>query len=138
MYNQHQKQIQREMTKQIFFRRSCLTNKIVWICHAPTKGAARLAYWRACKRELERVKHWSNTVARRCANIARFRSDCTAEIPITAEFTPEQVSAARQLQSIEKHESEYHSDFYDHIIEERRQREETRELRRRTRELGYV
>lgn len=126
------------MTKQYFLRRSCLTGKIVWIYRASSKGAARHAYWKACKREMERVKHWSNTVAKRCSNVTRFLTDSTAEIPLTAELTPEQTAAARQLQSISKSEAEYHSDFYDHIIEEQRQRKEHRELRRRTRELGYV
>ena len=119
-------------------RRSCLTGKIVWIHKTTTKDAARHAYWKACKRELERVRQWSNTVAKRCSNVTRFLTDCTAEIPLTTELTPEQTAAARQLQNISKSETEYHSDFYDHIIEEQRQREETRALRRRTKELGYV
>ena len=106
-----------------FVRRSCITGKIVWVCHTTSKGAARLAYWRACRKELERMRQWTKTVSDRCSNIMRFLSDCTAEIPITSSLTTEQTAAARKLKALGPRKEEYHTDFYDHIVEERRRRE---------------
>ncbi len=115
-------------------RKSCLTGKAVWIYRGPSKNAARIAYWRACKKEIDRVKHWGNVVAQQCSNAARFLADCMAEIPINAELTPEQAEAARKLQSIAKREKECYRDFYEHIMEERRRREEDKEYYRKLRE----
>ena len=85
-------------------------------------------------KELERKKNWGETVARRRANIARMLSECTSELAIDAQLTPEQAEAARKLQSLCSKGTEFQSDFYDHIMEERRRREEDREIRRKMRE----
>ncbi len=119
-----------------FIRRSCLTGKIVWIYRGPSENAARMAYCRACKKEMVRIKQWSQTLAKRAANIAHFLSDCTAEIPITAEFTQEQTNAARLLQTLGRQQSEYHRDFYEHVMEEQRQKQEIKEIRRRMKANG--
>ena len=103
-------------------RKSCLTGKAVWIYRGPSKNAARCLYYRVCKREMARIKHWSERVERRRSNIARFLSDCLAELPINAELTEQQTDAARQIQYLEKMELECHRDFYEHILEERRKR----------------
>lgn len=115
-------------------RRSCLTDNAVWIYRGPTHNAARKAYWIACKAEVERVEHWREHVALRTANISRLLSECLAEIPINAELTPEQKKAVRQLQSLMKKGIACHMEFYEHIMEQRRRREEDREIRRQMRE----
>ena len=82
------------------------------------------------------MKEWGQTMAKRAANIAHFLSDCTAEIPITAEFTQEQTNAARLLQALGRQQSEYHRDFYDHVMEEQRQTQKIKEIRRRMKANG--
>ena len=114
--------------------RSCLNGNAIWIYRGPSKESARIAYWRACRKELERKKNWAERAARRRANIARMLSECTAELALDANLTPEQAAAAKQLQSIAGKGADFQSDFYDHFMEERRRREEDREIRRKMRE----
>ena len=92
------------------------------------------AYQRACKKEIERMRNWSERMAQRTARITRFLTDLLADKPIDAELTPEQQEAAKELQAISKKQLEDRSEFYDHIMEERRRREEDREIRRKMRE----
>jgi len=101
-------------------RRSCLTGDAVWIYRGPSQEAARMAYFRACRKEMERMKHWAKAAARRCANAARMLTDCTSSLPRTAGMTAEQKEAARQLQAIVKREHPRRSEFYEHIMAERR------------------
>ena len=115
-------------------RKSCLTGKVVWIYCGPSKNAARAAYWRACQKELERVRLWNEKMQRRRASIRRFLNDCTASLPIDAEMSPDQKEAARQLQAIERKGPDCDKGFYDHVIEERRRRAEDGEIRRQMRE----
>lgn len=115
--------------------KSCLTGQVVWIYQGPTKGAARLAYWHACRREMERVKHWNETLAQRRRNIQRLLScDSSSSTVLDTGLTDEQREAARQLLAIGKKETDGRSEFYNHIIEERRRRNEDREIRRKMRE----
>lgn len=118
-------------------QRSCLTGQAVWIYQGPSKVAARLAYWRACKRELERVRRWSEILAQRRRNIQRLLSyDSSSSTVLDAGLSDEQLEAARQLLAIGKNETDGRSEFYNHIIEERRRRSEDREIRRKMRERG--
>lgn len=105
-------------------RRSCLTGNVVWIYRGPSHTAAQEAYRRACKKELERVRKWSKVAARRCANVARILTACTERMPLTADMTAEQRESARRLQAISKQEQPCHREFYDHIVEEARRRNE--------------
>ena len=114
--------------------RSCLTGKVVWIYRGPSQEAARKAYFRACKKEIEHVRSWAERMAQRTASITRLLTNCLADKPIDAELTPDQQEAAKELQAISKKQLECHSEFYDHIMEERRRREEDREIRRKMRE----
>lgn len=106
----------------VVIRRSCINDKPVWIYMGPSEGAARLAYWRACKSEVKRIKNWSKTVARRMKNISTLLTNCTASLPMMEAMTPEQEETVRQLQSIGKNEFACHRDFFEHIMEERRRR----------------
>ena len=114
--------------------RSCLTGRAVWIYRGPSREAMQKAYQRACKKEIERMRNWSERMAQRTARITRFLTDLLADKPIDAELTPEQQEAAKELQAISKKQLEDRSEFYDHIMEERRRREEDREIRRKMRE----
>ena len=120
--------------KVTIIRYSCLTGKAVWVYRGPSKGAACLAYWRACKAEIERVHHWSDIVVQRADGIRRLLTQCMADKPIDAELTAEQKEGARQLMAISKKPPVCDREFYDHIMEERRRRAEDREIRRQMRE----
>ena len=115
-------------------RKSCLTGNAVWVYRGPSERSARLAYWRACRNEVERMKRFGTAASRRCANIARLVSDCMEYIPINVELTERQRDAARQLQSIQKKDVACHREFYEHIMAERLRRKNDREIRRRMRE----
>lgn len=112
---------------------SCVTGEAVWLYQGPTRQAARVAYRRACERELKRVHEWDKMIAERKANIKRLLSDCMAEIPISASMTLGQQTAARQLLSIAGSAFPCCRDFYNHIVEERRRRDEDRRLRQQRR-----
>ncbi len=115
-------------------RRSCLTGQAVWIYQGPSKVSARLAYWRACRRELERVKHWGETMAQRRRNILRLMScDSSSSSVLDASMSDEQQAAARKLLAVAKMETDGRTEFYNHIIEERRRRSQDKEIRREMR-----
>ncbi|MBR5395766.1 MAG: hypothetical protein IK144_11920 [Bacteroidaceae bacterium] len=118
-------------------QKSCLTGQAVWIYRGPSERSARLAYWRACKRELERVRQWGETLAKRRSNIQRLLScDSSSSSVLDAGLTAEQIEAAKQLLAIGKRETDGKTEFYNHIIEERRRRSIDREIRRKMRERG--
>lgn len=106
-----------------FIRRSCLTGRAVWIYRGPSEHAADESYRRACIREIERVRHFSDMAATRTRNISRLLNDCMDGIPFTAELTPQQREAAEQLHSLMSRGA-YVSEFYEHIVEERRRRKQ--------------
>ena len=101
-------------------RYSCLTGKAVWIYRSPSNGAMWLAYWRARKQELERVRNWNKTMAQRKSNILRLLSDCTASVPITDDLPPDKRDAAQRLRRMAEAPKSCHRDFYNHLKEERR------------------
>lgn len=113
--------------------KSCLTGTAVWIYQGPSRNAARLAYWRACKKEVERVGRLAEAAERRRANILRMLSELTAGMPATAEMPPEKKRLARQLLALAERKIPAGA-FYEHIMEERRRREEDRRIRRQMRE----
>ena len=114
--------------------KSCLTGKAVWIYQGPSKEACRRAYGRACKRELEFVRHWEERVERRRAHLRKLLADCTASLPVTGEIPPEKRAAAKVLADMAEERQECYTGFYDHILEERRRREEDRRIRQAMRE----
>lgn len=104
-------------------RRSCITGKVVWVYRGTPQGHEK-AYWRACRKEVKRVRMWMQKVNERRRNISRFITGCMSALPLTHEMTKEQKEAAKELQRIEKNEQPCHRDFYDHIMEETRRRNE--------------
>ena len=67
------------------------------------------------------------------SNITRLLSECMRDIPIDAELTPRQKDAARMLKNIVKKGFACHREFYEHVIEERRRRQEDKEIHMRMR-----
>lgn len=119
-------------------RRSCITGNAVWIYQGSSKSSAQTAYWKACRAEIERVRNWASTAARRMANIERLLNDCLAEIPINAELTQRQQDAVRRLQAIERKNFACNRDFYEHILEERHRRKQNKKLRIKMRERRKI
>ena len=115
-------------------RHSCITGKLIWVYRGMSRHAGRDAYYRACKREIERVKHWPEYVAERKAQILKLLNDCLAKFPIDYVLTPEQKKAARTLMKIAEEEPECDMEFYNHVMEERRRREEDKRIRQQMRE----
>lgn len=115
-------------------KRSCLTGKAVWVYQGKSLNAARKAYWVARKKEIERVKNWPKTAEAYTAYIRNFINSLLEKIPINCELTPDQREAIRELKALEKKGIECDLEFYNHIMEERRRREEDREIRRQMRE----
>jgi hypothetical protein len=113
---------------------SCLTGKAVWLYRGPSRGAANVAYWRACKKEIEYVRQWPRYVAERKAFYEGILNGCLASLPIDAELTPSQKAAAKVLRKLADEKLPCYMEFYNHIMEERRRREEDREIRRQMRE----
>ena len=105
--------------------RSCLTGKAVWIYQGSSVAGAKLAYWKACKKEVKRVRMWMQKVNERRRNLRRFISECTASLPLTVELTLEQKDSAHELQFIDKDNQSCHREFYDHIMEEARRYNES-------------
>ena len=114
--------------------RSCITGQVVWIYRGASYEASRVAYWRACQKEIARVKAWPSYVARQRRAIRRLLAECQANIPLTAEMTPEQKRAAQRLQDMARAPQPCDREFYNHIMEERRRKAEDHEIRRRMRE----
>jgi len=128
----------RRTHKVTIIRYSCLTGKALWVYRGPSKRAAAAAYCRACQKEVERVNRWSDTMQRRKSNIMRMLNNLTASVPIDGELSPEREAAARQLLSMAQAKVTCYMEFYEHIMEERRRRAETREIHRQMRDREDV
>ena len=117
--------------KVIVLRKSCLTGKVVWLYRAPSQEAIWKAYSRACQAELERRSQYDEMQERRKANVLQLLAECTSA---AGEMTPEKKSLARQLRALSKEMPPFQSEFYDHVVEERKRREEDRLIRQQMRE----
>lgn len=115
-------------------RKSCLTDKVVWIYRGPSEAAAKRAYYRARSKELERVRHWQEVTSRRRSNINALINYTLADLPITAVLTPEQKETLRQMQKICSQDIRCDTEFYDHIRALDHQKEIDRDIRREMRE----
>jgi hypothetical protein len=115
-------------------RRSCITGKALWIYQGPSKNAAKVAYHRAVKKEIERVKNYKKELEARKAAVLRILNNCMAALPIGTELTPRQKAAAKTLLAISNEKVPCYMEFYDHIMESRRRREEDRRIRQQMRE----
>ena len=115
-------------------RRSCITGKAVCFSYYDRRKSEWEAYKRACKREVERMRQWSNVVSRRQKNILKLLNELTANLPIIGDVPPEKREAARFLAQMAASEPPKQSDFYDHICEEKRQKRNARRREKRWQE----
>ena len=109
--------------------RSCITGKVVWIYHGHSMEGCRIAYWRACKKEIRRVRQWGQLMEERRKNIMHLLnhgddSCSSSSLCERKDFTPEQRAAAREIVRISKQQPDPGLDFYEHIIEESKRRNE--------------
>ena len=116
---------------------SCLTGVPVWLYRGSSENGCHLAYWRACKAEVERVKNWSKTVAARRAEIKKLLDNCVAALPINVELTKEQKTAIKKLQAMIAEPQPCDKEFYNHIMEEARRRNENSARWRETRKKNF-
>lgn len=115
-------------------RRSCLTDKVVWIYRGPSHAAARRAYYRARFKEIERVRHWAEATNRRRSNINALINSFLAELPITTVLTDEQKEILYKIRKISNQDIRCDTEFYEHIRAVERQKMNDRNIRRKMRE----
>lgn len=111
--------------KVVVLKRSCLTGRIVWAYRGDSEEGARKAYWRACKKEVWRVRNWMKKMSRRRRMLLRLvtHSDSsTVSSSIYKKMTPEQRKAARKIVKLANTEPQPDREFYNHIIEEAKRR----------------
>ena len=107
--------------------KSAITGKAVWVSHDRTYKTEWEAYKKACRKEITRMRSWGYMVARRKNNILHFLAKL-GDIP------KEKRDAAKALTQLADTEPLKQSDFYDHIREERRQRENAKKREKRWQE----
>lgn len=120
--------------KETVIKYSCITGRAVWFYQGPSLAAAQKAYQRACKKEIERVRHLADEIAQRKASILGFLNKCLEHLGVDEELTPRQKAAAKMIVAMADEPKVPDTAFYDHIMELRRRREEDRRIRQRMRE----
>ena len=106
-------------------KRSCLTGRVVWIYHGRSQEAARKAYWRACKKEVRRVRQWTARIAARqkiLMQMLGLGDSSSSSSGIYEGMTPEKKAAAREIVRMGKQPPPQGREFYDHIVEESKRR----------------
>ena len=117
--------VSKQDSKVIIIKRSCLTGRIVWAYRGDSEEGARKAYWRACKKEVRRVRNWMKRMANRRRQLLRIitHGDSTSvSSSILKNMNPQQRAAARKIIQLAKNEPPLDRAFYDHIIEEAKRR----------------
>lgn len=115
-------------------RRSCVTDKVIWIYRGPSQIAAKKAYYRARCKEIERVCHWQEVTNRRRTNINDLINHFLAELPITAVLTDEQKEILYKIRKISNQDIRCDTEFYEHIRAVEREKMNDRNIRRKMRE----
>ena len=98
------------------FRKSCITNKIMWIGHERSRATAKKAYMRTVRREKERMRNWTKMIDERKSNILHILNDCLAGMSITDQLSPEKRVFANQLVAMTETDVTYSSALYEHIM----------------------
>ena len=117
--------VNKQNGKVLIVKRSCLTDRIVWVYHGTSEEAARKAYWRACKKEVFRIRNWMNKMIRRrnrLLSIITHGDNSSASSSAFKLTPPEKRKSARKIIQLAKEEPQPDREFYDHIIEESRRR----------------
>ena len=123
--------------KTLFMRRSRLTGKVVWICMATSKYAARVAYFRACRAELKRAGELRKQIETRRAGILKMLDCCMQGVGITDRLPPEKKAAAQRLVKLADCGEPVPGDFYDHVMEGSRKWQEERRASRGAHNRDY-
>lgn len=107
-------------------KRSCITGKIIWVYRGASSNGAHVAYWRACKKEVRRVRQRKaimNERRRRLMKLLAISDSSSTDSSIFGACrTPEQVKAIKSIIQMWKQEPSQDRNFYDHLIEEARRR----------------
>lgn len=117
--------VSKQDSKVIIIKRSCLTGRIVWVYQGPSEVAARKAYWRACKKEVRRIRTWMKRMSRRkklLMSIITHDDSSSSSSTILKKLNPEQRKAARKIMQLAKNEPQPDREFYNHIVEEAKRR----------------
>ena len=140
MCRQRQKKTQKKTNmkyckphRAVAIRKSCLTGKAVWIhSGSPSKNSEWMAYDRAKRQEMKRVKQWSDMKARRKSNIMRIFNDCMENV---SRIEGKLQTAARKLLTLSEQTISCSRDFYNHLLEERKRRSADRKFKRKMKEM---
>lgn len=106
-------------------KHSCLTGKIVWVYRGRSSDGARIAYWRACRKEVRRVRQMMIREAERKKQLLRLLANdgsASSSFSIRADMSQEQRKAVREIVKLCKKQLSHGGEFYEHIIEEARRR----------------
>lgn len=128
------KEERKKSTRVTVIKRSCVTGKPVWIYRGKSESHARVAYWKACKKEQTRVRWWCRRVAERANGIMALLESCLSALPDRSRMTEVQLAAEKRLRNVCKKVPECYTEFYNHINATRRRRKRDREIRRQMRE----
>lgn len=118
----------------VVIRKSCLTGRVVWVYKGKSKASSYVMYLLACRRELAREKNKASVDEQRRKNIMNVLNECVADLCFAGPLTPEQEAAAKELKRLAEEPVATCNEFRDHILEERRRREEDKEIRRQMKE----
>lgn len=102
--------------------KSAVTGRVVWIYKGRSKKPSYMAYCRAKKQELARVRGWRRIVNQRKNNILRFLAALTKTNAIPEEVSAEMSAAQRNIVSMANTAPVCDKGFYEHIIRERSRR----------------
>jgi len=108
--------------KHLYMRRSCLTDKVVWLHWAVSLGAKRVCYHHAWKHEEKLARKWPKMEANRRHVILGILAECLDDIPLWQPLTQEQREAGKRLQALAEESVPFYRGFLDHEREERKRR----------------
>lgn len=109
----------------LIVKRSCLTGRMVWMYRGTSEEAARKAYWRACKKEVWRIRNWMKRMSRRrkrLLSVITHGDSGSASSSAFKQIPPEKRKLARAIMQLAKDEPRIDREFYDHIVEEAKRR----------------
>ena len=112
-------------------RNSVLTGKAVWVSHRRSYQTEWKAYKQACLKEINRMRQWANIINRRKRNVASLLGKLTESLPILGDMPPVVRDAAKSITLMASNEPSKHSDFYDHLQEEKRRKRNARKRQER-------
>ena len=109
----------------VIAKHSCITDRIVWTYFGSSEEGARKAYWRACKKEVRRIRQWKNRMEERRRRLMHILAICggsSSSSSCMRNLTARQRKAARKIIALCNNQPVQDRAFYNHIIEEARQR----------------